>query len=149
MATAFGFAAATAVSTSSGVNTSPHPFSTFVTSTPIREASSAMRWPKKPAAHTTSRSPGSRRLPSTASMPAMPVPETARVSLVGRAEGASQQAARVVEQAEELRVEVAEHRRAEGPHHARVHGARARAQQQPRRRVELVEDVHGRSLSPG
>ena len=80
MATAFGFAAATAASTSSGVNTSPHSFSTFVTTTPMRPASSAIRWPKKPAAHTTSRSPGSRRLPRTASMPAMPVPETASAS---------------------------------------------------------------------
>jgi hypothetical protein len=79
MATAFGFAPAIAVSISSGVKTSPHSFSTFVTSTPMRPASSARRWPKKPAARTTSRSPGSRRLPSTDSIPAIPVPETARV----------------------------------------------------------------------
>ena len=75
-------------------------------------------------------------------MPAMPVPETASVSSLRRAEDAPQQAARVVEQPEELRVEVAEHGRAESPHHAGVDGAGARAEQQPRRWVELVEDLH-------
>ena len=75
-------------------------------------------------------------------MPAMPVPETASASSLRRAEGVPQQAARVVEEPEELGVEVAEHRRAEGPHHAGVDGAGARAEQQPGRGVELVEDLH-------
>jgi hypothetical protein len=65
-----------------GLEDGAHSFSSFVTVAPIRPASSAMRFPKYPALHTTSLSPGSSRLPRTASIPDMPVPDTASVALL-------------------------------------------------------------------
>ena len=46
---------------------------------PVRPATSIMRWPKKPLLQTTMRSPGSMRLTTQVSMPAMPVVLTGKV----------------------------------------------------------------------
>ena len=69
-----------ALSSSSISNTSPHGFSRVVTSAPYRDAISAMRDPKKPFTPTITWSPLSMKLHNAASMPALPVPETASVN---------------------------------------------------------------------
>src|SRR5262249_41822387 len=68
-----------AVSTCSARITAPHGASTRTTVAPARAATSAIRPPKTPFTHTTISSPGSTRLTTHPSMPALPVPEIGMV----------------------------------------------------------------------
>src|SRR5680860_1308304 len=58
----------------------PQGASTVETSAPARRATSAKRPPNTPLTPTTTRSPGSTRLTTTASRPALPVPDTGKVT---------------------------------------------------------------------
>ena len=72
--------AASAASTAAGSMVLPHGTSTSATVAPWRSAMSAMRAPNTPATQMMTSSPGSTRLATHASMPALPVPGTASVS---------------------------------------------------------------------
>jgi hypothetical protein len=63
-----------------GLDDPPQGASTVRTSAPARRATSARRPPKTPLTPTTTRSPGSTRLTTTASRPALPVPDTGNVT---------------------------------------------------------------------
>jgi hypothetical protein len=59
----------------------PHSASTACTVAPQRSMTSFMRPPNTPLTQTSTSSPASRRLVEMASMPAIPVAETGKVSL--------------------------------------------------------------------
>ncbi len=77
--TTLGFALARASFKAAGLKISPHGRSTRVTRAPARSATSTIRPPKTPLTHITIESPGSIRLTTVASMPALPVALTAMV----------------------------------------------------------------------
>jgi hypothetical protein len=68
-----------AASTRSASTGCPHSWSTVTTSAPVREATSAIRWPKSPLTATMATSPGPSVLTNAASMPADPVADSGRV----------------------------------------------------------------------
>ncbi len=97
---ASGFASS-AARTSSGRMTWPHSDSTRTTSAPARDATSDIRPPKTPLTPTIAISPGSSTFTKAASMPALPVPETANVIRFLRREDLAQALRQLVEDREE------------------------------------------------
>ena len=80
IASTFGLISTMAASISDGVKTVPHSRSITCTSAWQRSAISRNRLPKRPKIGTSTRSPGSSRLTSAASMPARLVPSMSRVA---------------------------------------------------------------------
>lgn len=80
VATSFGRVRRTARSTSAGSTTAPHGASTACTSAPHRPAISVSRCPNRPKTSTSTRSPGSSKETSAASIPARAVPSTSTVA---------------------------------------------------------------------
>ena len=80
MPTTFGCTFLTTSAISAVEKISPNGRSMIVTCAPARPATSAMRPPKTPLTQTTILSPGSIKLTTHVSIPALPVPLTASVS---------------------------------------------------------------------
>ena len=120
----------------SGEKTSPNGRSIVVTCAPARPATSAMRPPKTPLTQTSILSPGSIRLTTQVSIPALPVPLTASVERVLRLKHLPQHRLRLVHDLQEIRVEVPDGRGAQCRQHARMRIARAGAHENAAGRVQ-------------
>ncbi len=137
IATSFGRRAnASAFSTSSGSTARPHGISKGTTRARQRSTMSVMRRPNSPLTITTASSPSSRRFTRQVSMPALPVPETAKASSFAVWNTRAEQPLHFVHEREERGIEVADQRLRERSQDARVRVARSRAEQQAVRRLE-------------